>query len=116
MENIKVNIESFDEANHSLIVSFSGVEGGVEYRTLPYAFQTYSFNTQDTTKIINQLAILGNTYLEQEKHKQESVRGNLSFVDELKNMIGTSIDINVPSVTPRQIHVSELVDNLEVIV
>ena len=115
MENIKVNIEEFDEVNHSLIVSFSATENGVQYKTQPYAFQTFNFETQDLTKIINQLAILGDTYIEQEKRRIDTVN-NSSFADQLKNIVGSSVDANVPSITPRHIHVSELVDNLEVVV
>ena len=113
MNNVKVNIENFDENSHSVIVSFSGIENDVEYRTPSYAFQTYNFNSSDTSEIINQLAILGSTYLIQEKSKQES----LKFVNDFKNMVGTSVEVNVPSIAPQpQSFNNDLVDNLEVIV
>jgi hypothetical protein len=59
------------------------------------------------------LAIIGSTYLEQEKSKHVT----LKFVEDFKNMVGTSVDVNVASVTPQpQSYNKDLVDSLEVII
>ena len=67
---VKINVKSFDETNHTLVVRFSAQEGTGYYETPDLAFQTYNFKSPKLDDIIKELGSLGKAYIEQEKQKQ----------------------------------------------
>jgi hypothetical protein len=116
MNDIKVHIDHFDENTSSLIVSFSCLLGDIEIKTPTYAFQTHQYNTTDVQEIINKLAIVGHSYLEQEIQKINYSQNNL-LIDQLKNLNNTEFQVNVRSIQPPPpVNNGEIIDNLEVVI
>ena len=52
MDTVLVNVDSYDESTHSLIVNFSGTVDGIEYVTPNYAFQVANYDTTDYQEIL----------------------------------------------------------------
>lgn len=118
MDNVKVNVDSFDQNSHTIIVSFSGTENGVEYNTQKYAFNTsqyYSlygiFTVEDAIK---KLAQVGLSYLQQEVIKSNAINNDalmsqLSALNNTTHNFAASDLIN--SMSPNN---TNMVDNLEI--
>lgn len=118
MDNVKVNIDSFDQNTHTIIVSFSGTQNGVEYSTQKYAFNTsqyYSlYGVYTVDDAIKKLAQVGLNYLQQEAAKANAAT-NSDLMTQLASLGNTSHNFNasdlVSSLTAGNANV---VDNLEV--
>ena len=114
MENVKVHVENFDQDTNSLIVYFSGSEGESVFKTQSYAFQTHNYDAESVDDLINKLAVIGKSYLIQEKQKLNFSQ-NESLIDQLKNIQNTEFEVNVPD-PPPPIDNGQIVDDLEVII
>ena len=110
---VKINVKSFDETNHTLVVRFSAQEGTGYYETPDLAFQTYNFKSPKLDDIIKELGSLGKAYIEQEKQKQILLNDQelVSKLKELKDIEIETKDTNPPVPVSNE----NIIDNLEVV-
>jgi hypothetical protein len=118
MDSVRVNVESYDETTHSLVVNFSGMQGSTEYTTPSYAFQVANYNTSDLDTIIKKIAQVGSQYLDQLAAK-DTLSNNSDLVNQLKNLESANYNFTPdqlvtppPAVMPIN---TGVVDNLEVV-
>jgi len=117
METVVVNVDSYDENTHSLIVNFSGNVDGVEYVTPNYAFQVANYDTTDHQEVLKKIAVVGTNYINQMAAK-DALSKNEDLINNLKNLSSTNNRFVVadlattPAVQPINTGVA---DNLEVI-
>jgi hypothetical protein len=115
MESVQVNIDSYDEQNHSVVAHFTGTENGVEYTTPKYAFSAANYDSNSIEDLVKKLAQTGLAYLQQEAAKQKSTSDS-NFIEQLKSLNSTThtfdpADLTPPPVQPINVGVA---DNLEI--
>ena len=115
MESVQVHIDSYDEASHSVVAHFTGIEGNVEYSTPKYAFSASNYDANSLDDLVKKLAQTGLAYLEQEAAKQKSI-GNVDFIDQLKSLNNTSHSFNSADLVPPPVQPinTNVADNLEI--
>lgn len=117
MDTVLVNVDSYDESTHSLIVNFSGTVDGIEYVTPNYAFQVANYDTTDYQEILKKIASVGTNYIYQ-MAARETLAKNEEVINYLKNLSSSNHRFVVndlvtqPTVQPINTGVA---DNLEVI-
>lgn len=89
MENIIVNVVSYDANNHSLIVNFS--DGTVT--TANVAFQPYNYSNTSPTEVMKSIALNGIDMLELEQNKV--TYSDSAHVDLFAALSNTSLSFNV---------------------
>lgn len=107
MKKIKMKINGYDEASHSLLISFASDENQSndpsDYPS--YAYQPMSMwpDINDINEIKKRLAQAGIYLTEQQKIKEQFV-ADQSKVDAYKSMIGEVIEYNLDDliITPTQ--------------
>jgi hypothetical protein len=112
VDAVKINVKSFDETTHTLVVQFSAQEGTGYYETSDFAFQTYNFKSSNLDDIVKELGTIGKAYIEQEKQKQILLNDQdlISKLKELKDIEVDTKDIN----PPMPVNNENIIDNLEV--
>jgi hypothetical protein len=89
MENIIVNIVSYSDSDHSLIVNFS--DGTVT--TGNVAFQPYNYPNTSPTEVMKAIALNGVDMLE--LHKNKVTYKESPHVDSFAALANTSVTFNV---------------------
>lgn len=114
VDAVKINVKSFDETTHTLVVQFSAQEGTGYYETSDYAFQTYNFRSSNLDDIIKELGSLGKAYIEQEKQKQ-ILLNDQELISRLKDL--KEVDVDIKDINPPiPVNNENIVDNLEVVI
>lgn len=115
MDSVKVNIDSYDENTHSILVHFTGIENGVEYSTEKYAFNTSNYDTSSLDEIVKKLAQTGLAYLNQLAAKQK-IANDANLIEQLKTLNNTSHSFNVEDLIPPAVEPinTGIADNLEI--
>ena len=98
MQTLKMKIHSYDEASHSLIVSYASDETASHD---PASYQSYAYQPMsmwpditDVTEIKKRIAHAGIHMAEQQKIQEKFVE-NQALINEIKNLVGTEEEYQV---------------------
>ena len=116
MDTVLVNVDSYDETTHSLIVNFTGTVDGVEYTTSNYAFQVANYNTTDHQEILKKIASVGTNYIIQIAAR-DALAKNEEIINYFKNLSSSNHRFVVNDLVTQPViqPINGVADNLEVI-
>jgi hypothetical protein len=115
MNSVQVNVDSYNEETHAIVVSFSGIDGNVEYSTPKYSFSAANYEATSAEDFIKKLAQTGLAYLRQEVNKQKSA-ADTNLKEQFKSLNNTTHTFEASElVVPTNLPINtNVVDNLEI--
>ena len=106
-----MKIVSYDEASHSLIVSFASDETASQDPSVytGYAYQPMNMwpDISDANELIKRIGQAGVHIAEQQKIQEQFV-SNQTLINELKSFVGQEISYSVTDLTNTQEYINEV--------